>query len=213
MKKSHWITLVIEWKDRQSRVNIVAVIEMKIWIYWSKSYPWIYFYIVLKKLTGPNNVLLVLNRRTGAHREDWFRVSCLPFFDYTFGIFKLFLKNKTDDEIHRTLPHFCTFSFGHCVVCSSSIYEFWLPPWYLQTLLDIFFYFIFNNTYYNIIFFHLYLIYLNNKDTTDTQKYVSYFNLQLEIDNWGRLKTKLYDKRNDFTFPIVNFPAAATYGV
>ena len=30
---------------------------------------------------------------------------------------------------------FCTFSFGHCVVCSSSIYAFWLPLWYLQTLL------------------------------------------------------------------------------
>jgi hypothetical protein len=29
---------------------------------------------------------------------------------------------------------FCTFSFDQCVVCSSSIYEFWLPLWYLQTL-------------------------------------------------------------------------------
>ena len=29
---------------------------------------------------------------------------------------------------------FCTFSFGHCVVCSSSIYGFCLPLWYLQTL-------------------------------------------------------------------------------
>jgi hypothetical protein len=29
----------------------------------------------------------------------------------------------------------CTFSFCHCVVCSSSIYGFWLPLWYLQTLL------------------------------------------------------------------------------
>ena len=28
----------------------------------------------------------------------------------------------------------CTFTFGHCVVCSSSIYEFLLPLWYLQTL-------------------------------------------------------------------------------
>jgi hypothetical protein len=28
----------------------------------------------------------------------------------------------------------CTFSFGHCVVCSS-IYGFWLPLLYLQTLL------------------------------------------------------------------------------
>jgi hypothetical protein len=30
---------------------------------------------------------------------------------------------------------FCTFSFGHCVVCSSSTYRFWLPLWYLQTLI------------------------------------------------------------------------------
>ena len=27
------------------------------------------------------------------------------------------------------------FSFGHCVVCPSSIYRFWYPLWYLQTLL------------------------------------------------------------------------------
>jgi hypothetical protein len=32
---------------------------------------------------------------------------------------------------------FCTFSFGHCVVCSSSICRFWLPLWYLRTLLRI----------------------------------------------------------------------------
>jgi len=32
---------------------------------------------------------------------------------------------------------FCTFSFGHCVFCSSSIYGFWLPLWYLQTFLNI----------------------------------------------------------------------------
>ena len=30
---------------------------------------------------------------------------------------------------------FCTFSLGHCVVCSSSIDGFWLPLCYLQTLL------------------------------------------------------------------------------
>jgi hypothetical protein len=28
------------------------------------------------------------------------------------------------------------FSFGHCVVCSSPIYGFWLLLWYLQTLLN-----------------------------------------------------------------------------
>jgi hypothetical protein len=32
---------------------------------------------------------------------------------------------------------FCTLSFGHCVDCSSSIYGFWLPLWYLQTLFPI----------------------------------------------------------------------------
>ena len=32
---------------------------------------------------------------------------------------------------------FWTFSFGRCVVCSSSTYGFWLFLWYLQTLLTI----------------------------------------------------------------------------
>ena len=29
---------------------------------------------------------------------------------------------------------FYPFSLGHCVVCSSSIYGFWLSLWYLQTI-------------------------------------------------------------------------------
>jgi hypothetical protein len=32
---------------------------------------------------------------------------------------------------------FCIFSFGHCVVCSTSLYRFWLPLWCLQTLLKV----------------------------------------------------------------------------
>ena len=40
--------------------------------------------------------------------------------------------------VNRCLS-FCTFSFGHCVVCSSTIYRFWLPLWYLQTLLNMLF--------------------------------------------------------------------------
>ena len=32
---------------------------------------------------------------------------------------------------------FCPLSFGHCVVCPASIYRFFLPLWYLQTLLRI----------------------------------------------------------------------------
>jgi len=35
----------------------------------------------------------------------------------------------------RLLFVLCHFSFGHCDVCSSSIYGFWLPLWYLQSLL------------------------------------------------------------------------------
>jgi hypothetical protein len=41
---------------------------------------------------------------------------------------------------------FCTFYFGHCVVCSSSIYGFWLPLWYLQTLLITYYCTTLNNT-------------------------------------------------------------------
>jgi hypothetical protein len=58
------------------------------------------------------------------------------------------------------------------------------------------------------------------KDTTDTDKSISYLDLHLEIDSEGRLGTKLYDKRDDFNILIVNFPficsnipAALTYGV
>ena len=58
------------------------------------------------------------------------------------------------------------------------------------------------------------------KLTTDTQKSASYLDLHLEIANGERLKTKLYDKRDDFTFPIINFtfisiniPESPVYGV
>ena len=44
------------------------------------------------------------------------------------------------------------------------------------------------------------------KDTTDTDRSASYNDLHLEIDSEGRLRTKLYDKRDDFNFPILNFP-------
>ena len=56
---------------------------------------------------------------------------------------------------------------------------------------------------------HKHCIYPNElkaKDTTDTQKFDSNIDLHLEIDNEWRLKTNLYDKRDDFTFPLVKFP-------
>ena len=58
------------------------------------------------------------------------------------------------------------------------------------------------------------------KDTTDTYRSASYLDLHLEIDSEGRLRTKLYDKRDDFKLPIVIFlfihstiPAAHAIGV
>jgi hypothetical protein len=52
-------------------------------------------------------------------------------FDYPFGIFwPLCCLFFFDIQILIT-P---LVSFGHCVVCSSSIYRFWLPLWYLLVI-------------------------------------------------------------------------------
>ena len=52
----------------------------------------------------------------------------------------------------------------------------------------------------------IYIVELEIKDTTDTARCASYLDLYLKIDSDCRLRTKLYNKRNDFDFPIVNFP-------
>jgi hypothetical protein len=61
---------------------------------------------------------------------------------------------------------------------------------------------------------------LKLKDSTDIDKSTSYLDLHLKIDSEGRRRTKLYYKRDDFKFLIVNFPficsnipAAPAYGV
>ena len=50
-----------------------------------------------------------------------------------------------------------------------------------------------------------YPIALEIKDNTDTDMSASYLDLHLEIDSEGRLRTKLYDKRDDVIFPLRNF--------
>ena len=60
------------------RYTFQAVLEMKIWIYWSESNFWIYsiyiYYIYIVYLNKNwNKVLLVLGRRTSAHHEDCFK--------------------------------------------------------------------------------------------------------------------------------------------
>jgi hypothetical protein len=77
-----------------------------------------------------------------------------------------------------------------------------------------------NNSRFGDFVDRIYPIELEIKHTTDTDRSASYLNLQLEIDSKDRLRTKLYDIRDDFNFPIVNFPficsnipAASAYGV
>jgi hypothetical protein len=52
----------------------------------------------------------------------------------------------------------------------------------------------------------IYPIELEIKDTTDTDRSAWYLDLHLDIDSERQLRTKLYNKRDDFNFPIVKFP-------
>jgi hypothetical protein len=77
-----------------------------------------------------------------------------------------------------------------------------------------------NNSRFGDCVDRIYPIELERKDTTDTDRSASYLDLHLEIDSEGRLRMKLYDKRDDFNFPIENFsficsniPAGPVYGV
>ena len=79
----------------------------------------------------------------------------------------------------------------------------------------------FKNNKCNFLIRHLmYSNELQVKDTTYIQTSVSYLDIYIEIDSRWILKTKLQKKRDDITFPIVNFPlissnipATTTYGV
>jgi hypothetical protein len=61
---------------------------------------------------------------------------------------------------------------------------------------------------------------IQKKTVKYTDRSASYLDLRLPIDSEGLLRMRLYDKRDDFKFPIVNFPficssiqAAPAYGV
>ena len=61
---------------------------------------------------------------------------------------------------------------------------------------------------------------LEIKETTDTTCSTSFLDLHLEFDTNGHLSTKIYNKRDDFNFKIINFPnmksnipASPAYGV
>jgi hypothetical protein len=52
----------------------------------------------------------------------------------------------------------------------------------------------------------IYPIELDIKDIINIDKSSTYIDLNLEFDNEGRLRMRLYDKRDDFNCLIVNFP-------
>ena len=77
-----------------------------------------------------------------------------------------------------------------------------------------------NNRYFIDHVDRIYPVELEIKDTTDSSTSAAYLDLYLQRNLHGQLTTKLYDKRDDFNFPIVNFPfldsnppASPTYGV
>ena len=70
---------------------------------------------------------------------------------------------------------------------------------YLDDILNI------NNVYFDNIFSQIYTseLQLNKANTSDTE--AAFIDLQLLISN-DIVSTKIYDKRDDFDFEIVNFP-------
>ena len=76
-----------------------------------------------------------------------------------------------------------------------------------------------NNSKFGDYVNRIYLQELEIKDIPDTDRFVLYLDLHVDIDSEGWLK-KLCDKRNDFNFPTVNIllrysniSATSVYGV
>jgi hypothetical protein len=68
----------------------------------------------------------------------------------------------------------------------------------------------------NLLIFYKLLV----KETTDIASSASFLDLYLEFDDSGQLSTKIYDKRDNFNFKIINFPnmcsnipASPAYGI
>ena len=63
-----------------------------------------------------------------------------------------------------------------------------------------------NNPKFGDYIDYIYPVELEIKDTTDVDHQASYLYLDLSYNRDKRLQVKLYDKRDDFNFNIVNFP-------
>ena len=63
-----------------------------------------------------------------------------------------------------------------------------------------------NNPKFSRYINDIYPVELEIKETTDDQNHSSFLDLWLTIDQDNCLRVKIYDKRDDFNFEIVNFP-------
>ena len=81
---------------------------------------------------NPNNFVLFLNS-VDCYTVFWTK----QFIENRFRCLVMdFLKTMYEQGKCYFNQNGGNFSVGHCVVCPSSIYEFWLPFWYLQALLS-----------------------------------------------------------------------------
>ena len=97
---------------------------------------------------------------------------------------------------------------------SFSFYRYFSTYRYIDDVLSI------NNSRFAEFLPLIYLPELEVKETTDTASSASFLDLYLEFDDSGQISTKIYDKRDDFNFKIINFPnmcsnipASPAYGV
>ena len=77
--------------------------------------------------------------------------------------------------------------------------RFYPTSWYLNDILNI------NNVYFDNMVSQIYPseLQLNKANTSDTKAAILDLHLSISNDN---VSTKIYDKRDDFDFEVVNFP-------
>ena len=67
-----------------------------------------------------------------------------------------------------------------------------------------------NNSKFGDYISIIYPVELEIKNITDADHHASYLDLLLKYGNFNRLQVKLYDKKDDFNFDIVNFPFSSS---
>jgi hypothetical protein len=103
--------------------------------------------------------------------------------------------------MHRLENPVCICYCGLCIWSSDyKINRVVTWPWFVNTECEHL-----NNSTCDNFVDRIYPIEPEEKDTTDTDRFASYIDIHLEIYSEGRLRTKLYYKRDDFHFPFWTF--------